>query len=191
MEYPAPGRARVEVADEETLRSLQYCGGWLTREEALRQIAQPASWVVVAHEEGRLLGYAWGEQWSADLSFFDLEIPLPPDTVYAAHYFVDPEARGRGLARAIQCELLAEARCRGAGRVILCVDARNDPMNKLQKQLGMRAYMHAHYLRLSGWRWYRMEPAGGGKPVTTGDMAEAAEVILHLGSEFAGGGVGG
>lgn len=52
---------------------------------------------------------------------------------------VVPEARGRGVGRAIMVRALREAAFSGIGRVTLSVDARNEPAWRLYRQLGFEA----------------------------------------------------
>jgi mycothiol synthase len=51
---------------------------------------------------------------------------------------VVPEARSRGIGRALTCKALADARAAGAERVTLAVDVRNEPARRLYKSLGFR-----------------------------------------------------
>jgi mycothiol synthase len=49
-----------------------------------------------------------------------------------------PEARGRGIGRALTALALAEARGAGAERVTLAVDVRNEPACRLYARLGFQ-----------------------------------------------------
>ncbi len=51
---------------------------------------------------------------------------------------VVPEARGRGIGRALVCKALAEARAAGVEHMTLAVDIRNEPARRLYKNLGFR-----------------------------------------------------
>jgi len=168
----------VEVLNAETLARLDYCGGWLSRDEASAKIAAPRCWMVGAHRGGRLIGYVWGELEEADVAFFDLRVPLPARVAYLSHVFVAPEARGSGLYLALCAGFMAEAVRRGASRVFLCVDPANTPMIRQQPKLGFRHYLSASYLRLGPWRRYRIETPAGAPVLITGSAEAAAKRLL-------------
>jgi GNAT superfamily N-acetyltransferase len=180
VEPPACTASGVTLAvlDRTTLDQLDYCGGWLTRAEALAKIETPGCWMVGAHSGGRLLGYLWGERGEAALTFFDLRIPLPADVVYRANAFVAPEARGQGLYKSLYGRLAAEARLHGITRTIGCADPANTPVLKQQIQLGFHHYRSAGYLRLGPWRRYRIETPSGDPVLITGSAAAAARALL-------------
>jgi ribosomal protein S18 acetylase RimI-like enzyme len=73
--------------------------------------------VLVAVEDGRILGSATLELDDAILGDDDAE--LPPDTVSLRMLGVDPTARGRGAGRALVEASIAEARARGKRHVVL------------------------------------------------------------------------
>jgi ribosomal protein S18 acetylase RimI-like enzyme len=168
----------IEVLDRDALAGLEFCGGWLSREEALRKIASPRCWMVGAHRGGSLVGYLWGELGTANVSFFDLEIPLPDTFVYLANVFVAPEARGERLYLAMYAQFAAEAHRRGITRVIVCFDPDNTPIIRLHRRLGFRHYLSASYLRLGPWRRYRVETPGGAPVLITGSPEAAASGLL-------------
>jgi ribosomal protein S18 acetylase RimI-like enzyme len=51
---------------------------------------------------------------------------------------VVPEARGRGIGRALVCKALVEAHAAGVSRMTLAVDSRNQPARRLYRNLGFR-----------------------------------------------------
>jgi GNAT superfamily N-acetyltransferase len=100
------GRAYAEFADPSD-------PGWREHLELVRDVAGRVdrTEVLVAVEEGRVLGSATIE---LDGVVGDDDASLPADVAGLRMVGVDPEARGRGIARALLADVIA--RCRSAGK---------------------------------------------------------------------------
>ncbi len=179
---PVACSANVGLLTVEDLLRLEYCGGWIPREAAIEKLNAGSCFLAGAFADGRLLAYLWCEFETAHLDFFDLRMPLAEGTVYRAHSFVARDARNQGLFRALIALFIAEARRRGAKRVIACVAPNNARMLSLQSALGSRMYLTARYARIGPWRRYRIEAANGPARLITGDAQQAARALGRLGS---------
>lgn len=91
--------------------------------------------VLVAEEEGRLIGYSFGKKeprdWNALL-----------DACGALHdLYVDPSARGRGVGEALVTQTANALRSLGAERIVLHTASANEAARKLFEKLGFRSTM--------------------------------------------------
>jgi mycothiol synthase len=83
----------------------------------------PAGLLVAEDDAGRLLGFHWTKQHSADLG-----------EVYVVA--IAPEAQGRGLGRVLTLAGLHHLATRGVGEVLLYVESDNQPAVSLYAGLG-------------------------------------------------------
>jgi ribosomal protein S18 acetylase RimI-like enzyme len=109
--------------------------GW---ERYLGEIADVAgridrSLVLVAVEDGRVIGSATLE---LDGRIEDDDTPLEPDEVSLRMLGVDPDARGRGAARALISASFDEARSRGKRRMTLHTTNRMKAAQAMYEDLG-------------------------------------------------------
>lgn len=103
---------------------------WLTRE-----LARPEAVVLLAEQEGRIVGYAYGalepRDWSVLL-----------DQHGALHdLFVAPEARRAGVGRALVSALIEALTARGARLLVLRVMVQNEPALRLAQAFGFEPTM--------------------------------------------------
>lgn len=84
--------------------------------------------LLIAEEDGRVLGFHWTKLHPAEPG------RTPVGEVYVLG--VDPAAQGRGLGRTLTLAGLAHLRDRGAGEILLYVEADNDPAVALYRRVG-------------------------------------------------------
>ena len=89
--------------------------------------------VLVAIEDGRILGSATLE---LDERIEEDEPPLPPNEAHIRMLGVDPDERGRGVARALIHECLDRARDAGRTRMTLHTTQRMKAAQKMYEALG-------------------------------------------------------
>ena len=103
---------------------------WLARE-----LSRAEAVVLVAEQEGAVVGYAYGALEPRDWN-------LLRDRCGAFHdLWVEPSARGAGLGKALAEELMGRLKGLGAPRVVLSSAARNAPAQRLFAALGWRPTM--------------------------------------------------
>lgn len=93
---------------------------------------------------------------------------LDPTEVQLVSLWVDPNARGRGVARSLIRAVASWARDRGAGRVVLFVQEANAPGRALYVRAGFRP---------TGDR----EPVGAGRPGFKLVVAATVDELLDCG----------
>jgi ribosomal protein S18 acetylase RimI-like enzyme len=99
------------------------------------QLASKEVVVLVAEQEGRVVGYAY-----AGLEGWDyMQLRGPAGAVY--DIAVDPSWRGRGIGRALLERVLAELAARGAPRVVLSTAEQNGAAQRLFAAAGFRRTM--------------------------------------------------
>jgi len=108
-------------------------------EEYLREIADvagraPKTPVLVAVDEGRVLGSATLEM--DDHVVGDDDAWLPPDVASLRMLGVDPEARGRGVGRALVLATIELARSAGKSRYVLRTTERMTAAHRLYESMG-------------------------------------------------------
>lgn len=99
--------------------------GWVV--EALERAAEPGRFVLVAEEDGAVLGFASGEErrhWSGD-----------PE-LYVGELVVDPQYEGRGVGRALIDAVVDHARHEGLTTITLDTGAANNNARAFYKRLG-------------------------------------------------------
>jgi GNAT superfamily N-acetyltransferase len=112
-------------------------------EDSLRRAlfgARPFAEVVLAEDAGAPLGFA--------LFFHTFSTFLGQPGIYLEDLFVVPEARGRGVGRALLAHLARLATARGCGRVEWAVLDWNAPAIRFYESLGARPN--------AGWTVYRL-----------------------------------
>lgn len=99
------------------------------------QLQRPDAAVLVAEENGRVVGYAYaaveGHDWMA--------LRGPAGVLH--DIIVDPESRGRGVGGVLLDAALAFLRSRGAPRVVLSTAEGNQPAQRLFASMGFRRTM--------------------------------------------------
>jgi ribosomal protein S18 acetylase RimI-like enzyme len=99
------------------------------------QLANPEVVVLVAEQEGRVVGYAYAGLEGTDY----MQLRGPAGAVY--DIVVDPSWRGRGVGRALLERVIAELAARGAPRVVLSTAAQNEAAQRLFAHAGFRRTM--------------------------------------------------
>ena len=99
------------------------------------QLDQKDSVVLVAEEDGKVLGYAFGHV--DDYDYPSLRGPAG----IVEDILVDPAHRGRGIGKQLLDALLAELTKRGVPRVVLSTAERNGVAQKLFEKAGFRRTM--------------------------------------------------
>jgi GNAT superfamily N-acetyltransferase len=128
------------LADYERLRHLV-----VATEDGLRQALfgpRPYAEVVLAEDAGVPLGFA--------LFFHTFSTFLGQPGIYLEDLFVVPEARGRGVGRALLAHLARLAAERGCGRVEWAVLDWNAPAIRFYESLGARPNAEWTVYRLAG-----------------------------------------
>jgi ribosomal protein S18 acetylase RimI-like enzyme len=104
---------------------LSAVAGWVV--EALERAAEPGRFVLVADEDGAVMGFASGEErrhWSGD-----------PE-LYVGELAVDPQYEGRGVGRALIDAVTAYAKQLGLVTITLDTGAANTNARAFYKRLG-------------------------------------------------------
>ncbi len=100
-----------------------------------RQIARPDVFVLVAEEDGAVVGYAYAGLEGPDY----MALRGPAGVVY--DLVVDPTRRREGIGRLLLVSALAALAERGAPRVVLSTAERNEAAQSLFASLGFRRTM--------------------------------------------------
>jgi GNAT superfamily N-acetyltransferase len=114
-------------------------------EDRLRETlfgARPAAEVVIAEADGEPLGFA--------LFFHNYSTFLAQPGIYLEDLYVRPEARGRGVGRALLAHLARLARERGCGRLEWWVLDWNESALRFYRALGARPMDEWTVQRLTG-----------------------------------------
>jgi GNAT superfamily N-acetyltransferase len=98
------------------------------------KLVAPDALLVVAVEQGSVLGMALGEPGREA----DGDGPLDPELLHVSMVFVHPGRWGEGIARALLGELFAEARRLGTFRATLWTARDNERARRLYERAGMR-----------------------------------------------------
>jgi ribosomal protein S18 acetylase RimI-like enzyme len=99
------------------------------------QLTDPDAIVLVAHDHGDVIGYAY-----AAVEGYDYMALRGPAGVLH-DIIVDPEYRGRGVGGLLLDATLAALRARGAPRVVLSTAERNEAAQRLFARAGFRRTM--------------------------------------------------
>lgn len=113
-----------------TARTAQGYGSFLGS-----QLDEPAVVVLVAEENGAVLGYTYAGVEGIDY----MSLRGPAGVLY--DIVVDPDHRSRGVGRALLDATLAALAARGAPRVVLSTAERNEPAQRLFATAGFRRTM--------------------------------------------------
>lgn len=98
-------------------------------------LADPESLVVVAEDEGRVIGYLYAD--IEGTSWKDLRGPCG----YVHDVYVDPDARRRGAGRALMSAGIEWIRSKGRTQVVLLTMTQNEHAKRLFGSLGFRSTM--------------------------------------------------
>ncbi|HKG91509.1 MAG TPA: GNAT family N-acetyltransferase [Gemmatimonadaceae bacterium] len=101
----------------------------------IAQLADPDVVVLVADDNGDVIGYAYGAVEGYDY----MSLRGPAGVLHDV--IVDPEYRGRGVARLLLDAALAHLKSRGAPRVVLTTAERNEEAQRLFESAGFRRTM--------------------------------------------------
>ena len=127
-------------------------------EEGLRETlfgARPAAEVVIAEDGREPAGFA--------LFFHNYSTFLAQPGIYLEDLYVRPEARGRGVGRALLAHLAALGRARGCGRLDWWVLNWNESAIRFYRSLGAQSMDDWTVFRLTGESLARLaEEAGDG-----------------------------
>ena len=104
--------------------------------------ARPYAEVLIAEADGAPVGFA--------LFFHNFSTFLGCPGIYLEDLFVRPDARGRGLGKALLVELARLARTRGCGRIEWAVLGWNEPSIAFYQSLGARPKDEWVLYRLAG-----------------------------------------
>lgn len=104
--------------------------------------ARPYAEVLIASADGAPVGFA--------LFFHNFSTFLGCPGIYLEDLFVRPDARGRGLGKALLVELARLARTRGCGRIEWAVLGWNEPSIAFYQSLGARPKDEWVLYRLAG-----------------------------------------
>jgi ribosomal protein S18 acetylase RimI-like enzyme len=99
------------------------------------QLAEPDAVLLVAEQDGHVIGYAYGA-----IEGYDYMALRGPAAVIH-DLIVDPEYRGRGAGQALLSALLAALTARQAPRVVLSTAARNESAQRFFERAGFRPTM--------------------------------------------------
>ena len=99
------------------------------------QLAKEDAAVLVAEEDGQVIGYAYATV--EDYDYMSLRGPAG----VLQDIIVDPACRGRGVGRLLLDAALAFLRTRGAPRVVLSTADRNEAAQRLFAGMGFRRTM--------------------------------------------------
>lgn len=87
--------------------------------------------LIVAESSGAILGYVWGR-------LAERRSSISSKLGYLEEVCVDPDARGRGIAKRLLKELIVAFRARGCDHVITHTDAENLTAQALYRSIGMK-----------------------------------------------------
>jgi ribosomal protein S18 acetylase RimI-like enzyme len=99
------------------------------------QLDDPDALVLVAEQDGQVIGYTFAAIESYDYKSLRGPAGLLHDIV------VDPDLRGRGLGRQLLDETLSMLQSRGARQIVLSTAERNESAQRLFTRMGFRRTM--------------------------------------------------
>lgn len=99
------------------------------------QMAEPDVVLLVAEQDGQVIGYAYGA-----IEGYDWMALRGPAAVIH-DLIVDPEYRGRGVGRALMNAMIATLTARGAPRLVLSTADRNESAQRFFERAGFRRTM--------------------------------------------------
>ena len=114
--------------------------------------AHPYAEVLIAESDGHAVGFA--------LFFHNFSTFLARPGIYLEDLFVRPDARGRGLGKALLVELGKLARDRGCGRIEWAVLDWNEPSIAFYQSIGARPKDEWILYRLTGDAMHALASAG-------------------------------
>jgi GNAT superfamily N-acetyltransferase len=99
------------------------------------------------------------------LWFFNYSTWLGKPGLYLEDLFVRPALRGKGIGKALLCELAAVAVREGCGRFQWQVLDWNEPSIRFYEELGAKTMKEWSTMRVEGERALRAMAARGGRPI--------------------------
>ena len=99
------------------------------------QLDEPDVLVLVAEQEGRVIGYTFAAMEGYDYKSLRGPAGLLHDLL------VDPDHRGRGIGRRLLDETLSVLRAKGARQIVLSTAERNESAQRLFTRVGFRPTM--------------------------------------------------
>lgn len=103
--------------------------------------------------QGTVAGYSWmtvnPRQGEGEPPFF-YDVSPKPGWFYFFDTYVDPRARGLGLATLLKCGLIEEAQRRGGQFCLATHEDKNASVIHVSEKLGFKLKGHLHYTRILG-----------------------------------------
>jgi GNAT superfamily N-acetyltransferase len=118
---------------------------------------EPRYRAIVAEWDSAPAGFA--------LWFFNYSTWLGKPGLYLEDLFVRPALRGKGIGKALLCELAAVAVREGCGRFQWQVLDWNEPSIRFYEELGAKTMKEWSTMRVEGERALRAMAARGGRPI--------------------------
>ena len=154
--------------------------GWLTKHEALALLNRPGFMMYGAFKEGQLVGNCWLELQECDLSYFDLNVPLPSGVAYISRLFVSPDTRGMHISEELIMSAMAEAWRAGKTCVKICCVPGNSAMRHILKKLDFRLEQHVNFTRALMLRLYQCRFPDGASESWTMSATKAGQTIFEI-----------
>lgn len=154
--------------------------GWLTNQEALALLNRPGFIMYGAFQEERLIGNCWLELQECDLSYFDLNVPLPSRVAYISRVFVSPDTRGMHVSEELITLAMAEAWRAGKTCVKICCVPGNSAMRHILKKLDFRLERHVSFTRVLMLRLYQCHLPDGASESWAIGAARAGQTIFEI-----------
>lgn len=154
--------------------------GWLTNREALALLNRPGFIMYGAFQEEQLIGNCWLELQECDLSYFDLNVPLPSRVAYISRVFVSPDTRGMHVSEELITLAMAEAWRAGKTCVKICCVPGNSAMRHILKKLGFRLERHVDFTRVLMLRLYQCRFPDDASESWTMSATRAGQTIFEI-----------
>lgn len=154
--------------------------GWLTNQEALALLSRPGFIMYGAFQEEQLIGNCWLELQECDLSYFDLNVPLPSGVAYISRVFVSPDTRGMHVSEELIMLAMAEAWRAGKTCVKICCVPGNSAMRHILKKLDFRLGRHVNFTRVMMLRLYQCRFTNGASEAWTISATKAGQTIFEI-----------
>lgn len=143
----------IDTAPKEENGS-DYNDGWFNTDNAIKLIREGHS-LFISGENGRIFCFVWVKR-KAKITWLNMDICLPDDTIYLTGAYTPSKFRGRVDATKLKHKLFCHLKKEGIRHVIGVVDPSNTTALDIHHELRFRQYQLVRYNRYSFIRHYQV-----------------------------------
>jgi GNAT superfamily N-acetyltransferase len=159
VEYPGGGG--IGAVEGNNLARFRWAADPYVVREASEWRTSAPRWAVAATRGEEMDGFCWLEADIAEVTFLDLESPLPRGSVYLSRVWVCPEMRGQGIGRYLVTCATALAAQLGSERILSAAVPHNARMHRLFAELGWACRRTVAYRRVGPLMAFSARTADG------------------------------